>query len=843
MLNKIKKILLNQSINHSVRTLCVVLGLTFFIFYGIKYFYLEDDLIKTFPRNLSSKIIWDEIQDEFGETEFVFVAFGKDSLGYNILEDPNAFKSTIEFTSAIEDSLSHYINKIISISNSNKISNDNDILDIGPLLKEDFLINFNDSTFVKVSLNEIQDYFKNNSDQEERFVSSNKQYLSISLRPKNGINMSLVVPEIKKLVEYHLDGYDIHYAGQPYIGGETPELIKKDISILMGIGICIMLLVLFLNLRSLFSVFIIILTIICSLFSMIGFMGWMRFLTGTIYFDFTMMNTSMPIILLTIANSDGVHIVSRFFREFRRVRDKKEALTITMNALTQPIFLTSITTSAAFITMIFSPLDYMIGYAFGIAFGVMWALFLSCTMIPSLLALKNWSINSRAISKESILEKLTTKISGLVFNYPKQVLIFGLLVVFMSLIGIWFITVEVNIMKFFKPGSVIRDSTEFVDDNFTGTMNLSIKLETEITDSEGNPNYANYEKLYELKHFLENNEKINTSISLVDVLDQSYKVYMDLDSTIKIPNEDELIGVYQFLMNGNPEDMKDDLQSLIGEPLMTCCTPECLELCENDAVYQYFEGIDQVLLTAMINTISTAEIQDLVNSTEEYVKENINFEKIDTFFIEKLEDTEIIDYLNISGLEYSTDSTQIYVPVYTIVKISGLSVFINEFVNIIIQSSILSILLSILLILMITWIFFRSFKWGILSIVPLASAVILNFGLMGLAGIHLNHMTALLSAVIIGVGVDFSIHYISDYRRNLIDKISIDKINIKTSNDVGYPILLDVGSNMGFIALFASVLIPLNHMGGLMAFAMISTSFGTLTILASLIQILKIQKV
>ena len=843
MLNKIKNILLNQSINHSVRTLCVVLGLTFFIFYGIKYFYLEDDLIKTFPRNLSSKIIWDEIQDEFGETEFVFVAFGKDSLGYNILEDPNALKSTIEFTSAIEDSLSHYINKIISISNSNKISNDNDILDIGPLLKEDFLINFNDSTFVRVSLNEIQDYFKNNSDQEERFVSSNKQYLSISLRPKNGINMSLVVPEIKKLVEYHLDGYDIHYAGQPYIGGETPELIKKDISILMGIGICIMLLVLFLNLRSLFSVFIIILTIICSLFSMIGFMGWMRFLTGTTYFDFTMMNTSMPIILLTIANSDGVHIVSRFFREFRRVRDKKEALTITMNALTQPIFLTSITTSAAFITMIFSPLDYMIGYAFGIAFGVMWALFLSCTMIPSLLALKNWSINSRAISKESILEKLTTKISGLVFNYPKQVLIFGLLVVFISLIGIWFITVEVNIMKFFKPGSVIRDSTEFVDDNFTGTMNLSIKLETEITDSEGNPNYANYEKLYELKHFLENNEKINTSISLVDVLDQSYKVYMDLDSTIKIPNEDELIGVYQFLMNGNPEDMKDDLQSLIGEPLMTCCTPECLELCENDAVYQYFEGIDQVLLTAMINTISTAEIQDLVNSTEEYVKENINLEKIDTFFIDKLEDTEIIDYLNISGSEYSTDSTQIYVPVYTIVKISGLSVFINEFVNIILQSSILSILLSILLILMITWIFFRSFKWGILSIVPLASAVILNFGLMGLAGIHLNHMTALLSAVIIGVGVDFSIHYISDYRRNLIDKISIDKINIKTSNDVGYPILLDVGSNMGFIALFASVLIPLNHMGGLMAFAMISTSFGTLTILASLIQILKIQKV
>ena len=854
MLSKIKQILINQSINNPIKTLFLSLGLTLFVFLGIQYFYLEDDLIKTFPKNLSSKVIWDEIQDDFGETEFVFVAFGKDSLKYNILEDANAIKSTIEFTSAIEDSLSHYINKVISISNTNKISsNDYNELDIGPLLNEDFLLNFTDTDSVKVSLNQIQDYFYKNPDQEDRFVSTNKQYLSIALRPKKLLNMSSVVPEIKKLAEKHLDGYEIHYAGQPYIGGETPELIKTDISTLMGIGILIMILVLFFNFRSLFAVFIIILTIVCSLLSMLGFMGWMRFLTGTEYFDFTMMNTSMPIILLTIANSDGVHIVSRFFREFRKIGNKKEALVITMNALTQPIFLTSITTSAAFITMIFSPLDYMIGYAFGIAFGVMWALFLSCTMIPSLLMLKNWSTNSRAISKESIIEKLTTKISNLVFNNPQKVLISSLIIVFISLIGIWFVKVEVNIMKFFKPGSVIRDSTEFVDDNFTGTMNLSIKLKTEITDSAGIPNYENYEQLYELKHFLEKNEKINITISLVDVLDQSYKVFMDLDSTIKIPDKDALDGVYQFLMLGNPEEMQDDLQSLIGEPLELCFPSETFTdtnknskwddrepfidcdiqndnfICQddvdweenlgnhewddafcysNDGVYIDFENIDQVLLTAMINTISTAEIQELVTSTEQYVEQNINLEG---------------------------DNTK--------VEISGLSVFINEFVNIILQSSILSILLSIFLILIITWIFFRSFKWGMLSIVPLASAVVLNFGLMGLTGIHLNHMTALLSAVIIGVGVDFSIHYISDYRRNLIQKVSMDQINRKTSTDVGYPILLDVGSNMGFIALFASVLIPINHMGGLMAFAMLSTSFGTLTILASLIQILKIRKV
>ena len=48
--------------------------------------------------------------------------------------------------------------------------------------------------------------------------------------------------------------------------------------------------------------------------SMFGFMGWVYHFTGYKQFYFTMMNTSMPIVMLTIANSDGVHVLSRFFK-------------------------------------------------------------------------------------------------------------------------------------------------------------------------------------------------------------------------------------------------------------------------------------------------------------------------------------------------------------------------------------------------------------------------------------------------------------------------------------------------------------------------------------------------
>lgn len=779
MLKKLKKSLINQSINHSIRTLFISLFLTMFIFWGIKTFKLEDDLVKVFPQNLPSKIIWDTIEEDFGQTDFVFVSFGKPN--HNILKDKIAIRQNELFTNAVLDNING-VDKVISLSNYNKFDGDKDYLDIGPLQSEFFFEDFNKNS------NKIITYFENNPEQKQRLVSSNNDYLSIIIRPFDDSEYTNIVTQIKNLAYQYLADYEIHFAGQPYLAGETPNLIKKDVSSLMAIGILIMFIILFINLRSFYAVFIILLTIISSFLAMLGFMGWMRFITGSNYFDFTMMNTSMPIILLTIANSDGVHIISKFFKELRKTQDKNKAIYITMDSLIQPIFLTSITTSAAFITMIYSPLEYMVGYSFGIAFGVMWALFLSCTMLPSLIALKNWSLTSKAISKESIVEKLTNYIAYFVNVQPKKVLFGGLLIVCLSAIGIWLVNVEVNIIKFYKKGNPIRESTIFVDDNFTGTMNLSIKFESIITDSEGIPNYDNYLKLYNLQNFLEANNQITMTFSFVDVLGQAYKAYTNSDSEF-IPDSDALEGTYTMLSISDKSDIDDDLISLLGK----------------DYDEDFYE-LDQLLLTAMIKTISTAEIQELIYQIEQYIAQNFDHKESN-------------------------------------IKISGLSVFVKDFVKIIVQSSITSILLSLVLILFITGLFFNSFKWGALSIIPLAAAIVLNFGLMGIFGIDLNHMTALLSSVIIGVGVDFSIHYIADYRRNIMNNADYQKMNLKTSQNVGYPILLDVFSNMGFIALLFSILIPLNHMGGLMVFAMICTSFGTLTILASLIKILKIKKI
>ncbi len=165
-------------------------------------------------------------------------------------------------------------------------------------------------------------------------------------------------------------------------------------------------------------------------------------------------------------------------------------------------------------------------------------------------------------------------------------------------------------------------------------------------------------------------------------------------------------------------------------------------------------------------------------------------------------------------------------------------VVFRDLIILIIRSTIFSIIFSLIIIGIIASVFFKRILWGTLAVIPLTSAVIINFGFMGYFGIELSHITAILSSIIIGVGVDFAIHYIAQFRR-LSRTVDQSELSREVVDDVGYPIILDAASNMGFGALLFSAFVPIQYIGGLMIFAMVSTSLGTLTVLAALAELLK----
>ena len=346
--------------NSPKKVIVSLLFLTFFFAFGIRWFYIDDDMMKMLPKNIDSRISWEEIQSEFGNVDLMFVTLGVENK--SVITSEN-LKIVWDLTEKIGDS--PLVEEVMSISNLDKIESANGFMEVSPLQES-----------VEVSTNElitIKNYIQNNPKINSQFFDENYFYTNIIIRPIVNVNNNELVNSIIPIVEVYKNKIGIHYSGQPYLTGYVPELIQSDVASLMKFGILIMVLILLANLKSIKAVGMVLSVIILSLIAMIGFMGWMLKLTGSQIFYFTMVNSSMPIILLTIANSDGVHVIAKFFKEFRIIKDKNKAIQITISQLNLPIFLTSFTTAIAFLTLISAPINPLIGYGITISFGIIWA--------------------------------------------------------------------------------------------------------------------------------------------------------------------------------------------------------------------------------------------------------------------------------------------------------------------------------------------------------------------------------------------------------------------------------------------------------------------------------------
>ena len=723
---------------------------------GINYLVIDDDMMAMLPETLDSRMSWDAVQDEFGSTEVIFIAFGNKG---NTVYSSETFSLLWDLTKALENV--NQVEKVSCITTISRIDSEDGFMEISDLQPERDL--------TPPQIDKIKEYLISNPTIKKRAVSESEEYFNIMVQPYEDIPHDIMRDVVVTIGDSILSAdYEIHYGGTAYITGSVPTMIRNDITILLRVGLFIMAIVLMVNLRNPFAVIMVFSVIIQSLVVMAGFMGWMVFMTGSERFYFTIVNSSMPIILLTIANSDGVHFVAKFFKEMRNKKDVKKSVEATMDTLLVPIFLTSLTTMAAFLSLSFAPIKQLMGYGICISVGIAHAFLLSSTFLPAAISLKKWDMNSKAVTRPSIFENLITYFGKTVSTNPKLILGSGVLIATAGIIGLLYLKVDVNIASFFRQGTEFRDSIDFIDQEMTGTMDIRVRLEGSMK----NPRTLN--EIVNLQDMLENNKKVTTSFSIADVVKQMHRVVMDDDPDFETIPEDQgkvnnLFSMYS--MSGDPEDFSAMVD------------------------YEYSVG----LVTALSRVMSTEEIISIVDEIEEYVG---NLKNVGS------------------------------------ASVTGMAVVIRDLVYLVVQSSVISIVMSVILIGLITSLFFKRIAWGMMAIIPLSVAVVINFGFMGLAGIHLSHVTALLASVIIGVGVDFAIHYISQYRR--LSKIS--EKNALTNDvieDVGYPIILDSASNMSFGALLFSAFIPVQYMGGLMVFAMISTSIGTLTFLAAMAELLK----
>ncbi len=156
------------------------------------------------------------------------------------------------------------------------------------------------------------------------------------------------------------------------------------------------------------------------------------------------------------------------------------------------------------------------------------------------------------------------------------------------------------------------------------------------------------------------------------------------------------------------------------------------------------------------------------------------------------------------------------------------------------KSQVTSLSIAIFLVFLCVSILLGSYKGGLIGLTPIIFTLFIIFGVMGFASIPLDIATVLVGSVSIGIGIDYSIHFLNRYRFEIQKKQSeIDALH-STLTTTGKAITTNMLTvAFGFLILIFANLIPLRRFGLLVAITMLSSGIGALTLLPAIILITK----
>ncbi|MDR2135605.1 MAG: MMPL family transporter [Treponema sp.] len=158
----------------------------------------------------------------------------------------------------------------------------------------------------------------------------------------------------------------------------------------------------------------------------------------------------------------------------------------------------------------------------------------------------------------------------------------------------------------------------------------------------------------------------------------------------------------------------------------------------------------------------------------------------------------------------------------------------------VVQSQLISVIISSIAMFVIMSVSYRSLAAGGIAIIPLSILILANFAAMGFLKIKLNLATAMISSVSIGVGIDYTIHFIEAYKHEYRLSGGAGDFLRRAYYVSGTAILVDTLSvGLGFAVLWFSNFIVLRDFGLLVCLAMMISALSGLIIVPALLGALK----
>jgi predicted RND superfamily exporter protein len=157
-----------------------------------------------------------------------------------------------------------------------------------------------------------------------------------------------------------------------------------------------------------------------------------------------------------------------------------------------------------------------------------------------------------------------------------------------------------------------------------------------------------------------------------------------------------------------------------------------------------------------------------------------------------------------------------------------------------VKTQIVSLVITAGLVIVMITLQFRSIVAGILGVVPLGFTVLTNFGVMSYLGVPIDTATVLVGSIAIGIGIDYTIHFLWRLRAEAARHHGQLEVLDATLETTGRAILVNASTvGLGFLVLILASVVPLQRLGWLTSLTMVSSAFAAICVLPALILVLK----
>ena len=463
----------------------------------------------------------------------------------------------------------------------------------------------------------------------------------------------------------------------------------------------------------------------------------------------------------------------------KETEDKKDALFFAFNHSGLAIFLASLTTAIAlftFITAEVGPVADMGIYAsLGVMLAFVYTLILLPAMISALPIREKPKTRAAQSGSDSIFYRSLSMIGRATTGHPYIILTVFVVIVAFSIISVMNIRFSYWPLIYFNDEHPIRASTETIDQNLGGSINLEVLIDT------GEPN-----GLYDpdlLKRMVDSAEYIQTLQSGDLYVGKAWSI-ANVVKEINMALNDNDPAYYRV-----PETRGHVAQQLL--------------LFENT-------GSDDLEMFTDSN-FSMSRLSMRVPFTE--ASDCLAFvDKVSGHFVETYPDAEI--------------------------TITGLRVILNKtFTNAVVTMA-RSYILAFLSVTVLMIFFLGNLRIGILSMVPNLSPVVVVLGVMAFLQIELDLFTMLVGSCVLGIIVDDTIHFLNAFIKYNEKERDIKKAIMQSYRTTGSAILITtLALSAGFGVFMLSEMNNLSDFGLVVTIAIILALIAEFFVVPALLMV------